>query len=212
MDRVPQMKWPYSVVMFWPTVLFARLWSWLLPQQRRVLDRIPGTPLVVGAVPLWSSDFALLQSMGVKAVVNMCAEWSPDVQQLQGHGLHSLHVPVVDMTPPSQLQLIQCATWITRELDAARSDAGDVPLVYVHCKAGRGRSVLVAAACLMAWGGWLPPKAAQRILAARPHASDKSRHPALLQLQETLQAPSQAELVTVQELREDGPQFLAPEA
>ena len=212
LDIFPFLKWPYSIVMFWPTVLFARAWSWGFPQQRRVWDRIPGTPIVVGAVPLWSYEFSQLKDMGVAAVVNLCIEWEPDIQQLESHALLSLHVPVVDMTPPTQAQLMQCVRWITEALTQARGEGKPDALVYVHCKAGRGRSVLVAAACLMVWGGLSPSDAAGAILAVRPHASDKSKHPALLQLHATLTAPISGSAVDAHGLREAGATLLGGSA
>ncbi len=192
MDWCPQLKWPYSVVIFWPTVVIARLWAYFFPQQRRIWDAIPNTPLVVGAVPLLSHDFQALQDMGVTAVVNMCAEWEPDSIALSSHKMRSLHVPVVDMSPPSQTQLVHCVRWISEHVHSEQESSPNrtSPLVYVHCKAGRGRSVLVAAACLMVWSGMTPAQASATIRAVRPHASDKSKHTALLQLHEELSKPS----------------------
>jgi len=48
-------------------------------------------------------------------------------------------------------------------------------LVYIHCKAGKGRSVCIALAQMMLSEGISADAAHERIIKARPHANDKRR-------------------------------------
>lgn len=183
LDENEWAKLPLSYAAFWPTVLFARVWAWCLPEQRRVWDEIPGTCLVVGAVPLLPWEFDALQDAGVCSIVNMCKEWAPDSASITSRGMGSLHLPVVDMTPPSQAQCWQAAHFI-----AANGSRAQGKKVYVHCKAGRGRSVIASLAFLAAYDGVSPAAGMASIRAARPHANDKSAHPAVQQFWEEAQA------------------------
>ena len=64
-----------TLVLFWPTVLKMRLEAALFGK-KRVFDRIPDSPLVLGQVPVLRGDVEALHALGVRSVVNLCREWN----------------------------------------------------------------------------------------------------------------------------------------
>jgi protein-tyrosine phosphatase len=76
---------------------------------------------------------------GVTAVVDLSVEFS---EPQAFREVRYFHLPVLDLTAPSQEQLAEAVDFIERE-----SREG---IVYVHCKAGYSRSAGVVAAWLLA--------------------------------------------------------------
>jgi protein-tyrosine phosphatase len=76
---------------------------------------------------------------GVTAVVDLTNEFSEPAAFLD---IKYLHLPVLDLTAPTQLQLAEAAEFVERE-----SEHG---IVYIHCKIGYSRSAAAAAAWLLA--------------------------------------------------------------
>jgi protein tyrosine phosphatase (PTP) superfamily phosphohydrolase (DUF442 family) len=60
-------------------------------------------------------------------------------------GLRFRHVPMVDFSPPSPEEMAAALTVVEAEAAAA-------PAVYVHCRAGAGRTALVAGAWIVSRG------------------------------------------------------------
>ncbi len=143
-------------LLFYPTLAWNLLlnrirsrWDWW----NRVDDH-----LIVGAFP-FASVVPELEREGVKAVVNTCEEYAGPVAAYQAAGIEQLHIPTIDFTPPRLADIERGVEFIQRH-----ATAGDT--VYVHCKAGRGRSATVALCWLVAYRG-LTPAAAQELLNAR---------------------------------------------
>jgi membrane-associated phospholipid phosphatase/predicted protein tyrosine phosphatase len=82
-----------------------------------------------------------LKAMGVRAVLDMTAEFSETRELLGGQ---YLNLSVIDLTAPTQEQLGSAAAFIEREA----VEGG----VYVHCKAGYSRSAAAVGAYLLASG------------------------------------------------------------
>lgn len=78
---------------------------------------------------------------GVTAVIDLSNEFSEPAAFL---ATSYCHLPVLDLTAPTQHQLLEAANFIERE-----SKFG---VVYVHCKIGYSRSAAAAAAWLLATG------------------------------------------------------------
>lgn len=75
---------------------------------------------------------------GVTAVLDLTVEFSrPDAFKK----LHYLNVPILDLTAPSQSQLMVASAFIERE-----SSQG---VVFIHCKAGYSRTAVAATAWLL---------------------------------------------------------------
>lgn len=78
---------------------------------------------------------------GVTAVVDLTGEFSAPDPFLSPH---YLHVPVLDLTAPSQSQLDDAVAFIAEETRHG--------IVYVHCKIGYSRSAAVVGSSLIALG------------------------------------------------------------
>ncbi|MCA9187685.1 MAG: phosphatidylglycerophosphatase and protein-tyrosine phosphatase 1 family protein [Pirellulaceae bacterium] len=133
----------------WWNLLHARVlkkWHWW----DRVDDHV-----IIGALP-FRSLVPELKAAGVKAVVNMCREYPGPLDAYQAAGIEQLHVPTVDFSPPSIEDVERAVEFIKLHVDAGQT-------VYVHCKAGRGRSATVVLCWLIAHND-VSPEAAQSLL------------------------------------------------
>jgi len=143
-------------VTLWWNVLLCRLCP-----RRRWWDWIDDAVLL-GALPL-CRYVPELQRLGIGAVLNTCREWRGPVDAYRAAGIEELYLPITDFTPPSLEQVRAGVAFIQRHAAAGRK-------VYVHCKAGRGRSATIVLCYLIAKG--LTPEQAQAlVLEKRPHAN-----------------------------------------
>lgn len=85
-----------------------------------------------------------LKEKGFQGVVNLCAENDDDTVPAKQAGINSLHLPVIDNTPPSRKQMIQFLDFVTNPANQP---------AYVHCAAGRGRTGVAVACYRMAVEG-----------------------------------------------------------
>jgi diacylglycerol kinase (ATP) len=99
--------------------------------------------MLVGAQPE-ESDLALLKQAGVGAVLSVRHHDSLRAAY-QAVGLHYVHVPVHDFSPPTTRQLAECRAFIDEQRRANHP-------VLIHCALGIGRSATVALAYLMVEG------------------------------------------------------------
>lgn len=94
--------------------------------------------LAASARPAGPEELAWLRAQGIQLLVTLSEEplrrdWVNDV------GLLALHVPVVDMEAPTQDQIDQCVSALTRARERQLGAA-------VHCTAGFGRTGTILAA------------------------------------------------------------------
>jgi atypical dual specificity phosphatase len=161
-------RYPLSVIAFWPTALYWRAYCALYPAKRRWWDRItPG--VILGAVPLTEAEvLALRAEHGVRGIVNLCREWDWHGRSgfYAAQGLAQVWLPTIDFSCPDLPHLLAGAAFIA-EMEAAGSTA------YCHCKAGRGRSTCVVIAYLVLFKGMRGEEAQAFIQARRPHVSKK---------------------------------------
>jgi atypical dual specificity phosphatase len=101
--------------------------SWWVRVDERVL---------VGAFPS-ARDVEALAALGVRGVVNLCAEAEGPRAAYARLGLEELYLPVIDFASPDEQQTSQALAFIARHVASGAR-------VYVHCKAGRGRSATIA--------------------------------------------------------------------
>jgi atypical dual specificity phosphatase len=119
----------------------------------------------LGALP-FRSDVKKLAQVGVTAVVNTCEEYAGPVAEYEKFGIRQLRIPTVDFTHPTLADVEKAVEFIENQ----RRNGGKV---YVHCKAGRGRSATVVACWLIAAKG-LNRQQAQRLLSERrPHVNPR---------------------------------------
>jgi len=143
-------------ITLWWNILLSRLCP-----GRRWWDWIDQTVLL-GALPL-RRCLPELKQAGIGAVVNTCREWRGPVEEYRAAGIEELYLPISDFTPPSLDEVRAGVAFIQRHAAAGRK-------VYVHCKAGRGRSATIVL-CYLVAKGLTPEQGQALILEKRPHAN-----------------------------------------
>ena len=161
-------KYPITVFCFYPTILATRLYCFLntrLPSilvngRVRLFNRI--TPsIVLGVAPVFLSDVEELYGReNIRHVINLCREWNPHASLYAEKGITQTFLPTIDFEPPTLEATLQGLAAI--EAAKARGES-----VYVHCKAGRGRSVCIVLAYLVMKEGFTPPDAELFLLSKR---------------------------------------------
>lgn len=88
--------------------------------------------LIIGSQPsFW--DVNNLMELGVKAVVNMCEEYSGPVETYKQRGIIQLRLPTTDHSEPTIDSIHKAIEFIEKHKKLGHK-------VFVHCRAGRGRS------------------------------------------------------------------------
>ncbi|KAL2911161.1 hypothetical protein HK105_209369 [Polyrhizophydium stewartii] len=133
--------------------------------------------LVIGALP---DDEAVVRELvekeNVTGVLNMCAEFA-GLQSLYNQlGVEHAHMGVDDFEVPNAIMLQSAvnaislcrsgAQWIKTHLEETQPRKPNAS-VYVHCKAGKGRSAAVALAYLISTYGMTPQEAQVVLLEKR---------------------------------------------
>ncbi len=95
------------------------------------------------ACRLFGSDVESLSEQGITAILDVTAEFDGLDWTAYQQDFNYLNIPVLDHTSPTPEQLNAAVNWIQQQIDAGNK-------VVVHCALGRGRSVLVMAAYLLA--------------------------------------------------------------
>ncbi len=119
--------------------------------------------LLIGALPLWW-DAKRLAREGVTGVINMCVEYKGPQQSYARLGIDQLWLPTTDFTPPALADVERGVAFISAHIDNGGK-------VYVHCKAGRGRSATVVVCWLIQEKGVSPEEAAASLTRCRPHVN-----------------------------------------
>jgi atypical dual specificity phosphatase len=107
---------------------------------RRWWDRVDEA-LLVGALPFFW-HVPRLKEAGVCQVINLCDEWAGPVTAYRRLGVEQLRLPTPDYSPPPLSHVLTAIDAIERGLRAGQG-------TYLHCKAGRGRSAIVALCWIM---------------------------------------------------------------
>lgn len=100
--------------------------------------------IIVASMPT-PRRVAELSRLGVKAVVNMCAEYGGPVSAYRRAGIEQLHLPTLDATCPTVETLTRAVHFITSKVAQDPSSK-----VLIHCKGGRGRAATTCMAYLVA--------------------------------------------------------------
>jgi atypical dual specificity phosphatase len=139
MSVLPRISKPLSAfvskALFYPTLpitISRRIGAWSTVIDDTVV--IGGAPFGFWGIPEKLHDF------GVRGIVNLCEEYQGPVQKYKALGMRQLWLPTVDHTVPTVASLEQAVDFIKEyERQGKR--------VYVHCRAGHGRS----AAAVFCW-------------------------------------------------------------
>jgi protein-tyrosine phosphatase len=119
--------------------------------------------ILLGAVP-FPSDVLRLKELGVCGVVTLNESYERLVPQslYEAHGIENLVLPTRDyLYAPSFENLCKAADFI-------HSYASCGKLIYVHCKAGRGRSTTVVLCYLVQYKQMTPVEAYEHVRLHRP--------------------------------------------
>ena len=129
----------------------SRSWNWW--------DRIDDHVLL-GALP-FAKDVQSLHDSGVRAVINLCDEYGGPAKTYENAGIEQLHLPTVDFHAPSLVAIRRGVSFIDEHVQNGNT-------VYVHCKAGRGRSATLAM-CWLIQDKSMTPVEAQTHLQQKRH-------------------------------------------
>jgi atypical dual specificity phosphatase len=88
---------------------------------------------------IFANDLSLVQ---VRGVVNLCQEYRGPVWKYRRLGMKELYLPTVDHFEPTVEDLESAVQFIERYQGTGKR-------VYIHCRAGHGRSAAVVLAWLM---------------------------------------------------------------
>eukprot|EP00980_Cylindrotheca_fusiformis_P004709 scaffold993_cov110-Cylindrotheca_fusiformis.AAC.19 len=125
-----------SQALFWPTLpitVSRRIGEWV--------TRVDDTVLIGGA-PFGFLNYPekLYEQHGVRGVINMCEEYRGPLRKYKDLGIEELYLPTTDHFEPSLEDLMSAVAFIRRHQAQGKC-------VYVHCRAGHGRS----AAAVFGW-------------------------------------------------------------
>jgi len=115
---------------------------------------------------VFETDVESLHEDGVRCVVNLCEEWREHEALYVKKGMHEVYVPTLDHHAPPASECERASVAMQKVLDS-----GDK--VYVHCKAGRGRSNAIVLYHLIKTTGGRPEIVQNEIKAKRWHISKK---------------------------------------
>lgn len=121
--------------------------------------------LILGAMP-FSRHVPRLHEAGVRHVINLCREYKGPVSGYRELGLTQLHLPTLDYQSPATSDVFQAIDFIERHGRPGRP-------VYVHCKAGRGRSATIALCWLMMARDLSASEAELRLAECRSHVNKR---------------------------------------
>jgi atypical dual specificity phosphatase len=105
-----------------------------------------------------------LSRLGITGVVNTCEEYKGPVQAYQQLQIEQFWMPTIDFTHPKIEDVRNAVAF----MDQLLQNQGKV---YVHCKAGRGRSATVVLCWLMKHKGMTPETGQALLLEKRKHVN-----------------------------------------
>jgi protein-tyrosine phosphatase len=146
------------------------------------VDRV--APWLLIGPELLIDQYEDLRARGVTHVLDLRIEGADDHAALGLLGLQSYRVPVPDRGAPTHAQLESIIAWLD---DAADPNAEQA--VYVHCRAGLGRTPTIAIALLMQHDLSLA-EAHRIVLSARPESAPTTAQLAWLEEVEARRRPS----------------------
>lgn len=166
-------KWFRARALYVPSLIWnIFLGRWL--KTRDWWNRVD-SHVLLGALP-FSRDVDRLASEGVGAVVNTCEEYAGPTGKYEELGIKQLRIPTIDFTHPA-LKDIECAVeFMNRQIAEGTS-------VYVHCKAGRGRSATIVICWLIQNKQISAASAQQWIERIRPQVNKLSHRPVVLEFE-----------------------------
>lgn len=153
--------WLYARAVWLPTLGYNLLLGRLL-KVRNWWDFVDES-VIIGALPMaW--DVQRLKELGVTGVVNTCEEYAGPVRNYRRAGIEQLRIPTIDFTHPPLENVEAGVEFIERHVNSGGK-------IYVHCKAGRGRSATIVMGYLMKRYHLTPAEAQKRLEGVRAHVN-----------------------------------------
>lgn len=150
-----------SQLYFWPTLPWTMVKLRFLPPLGQYWSEYEGAGLLLGGAPLAVLGHpGRLKRRGVRGVVNMCSEYRGPRSAYAKLGMEQLWLPTTDHFEPSVADMERAVEFIDKHVKRGHK-------VYVHCKAGHGRSAAVAMCYLMHRDRKTPPHELQELLASK---------------------------------------------
>lgn len=101
--------------------------------------------LAVGPAPMSHAALDDLRAQGVRAILNLCAEFT-DLHEIErAHGFEVYHLPVEDEQAPDVAELEKALDWLDEAIYLGRK-------AYIHCRHGIGRTGTVLNAYILRRG------------------------------------------------------------
>jgi len=164
LEKTPDsVKWTVTRIMFFPSLLYNIFNYYTLPTGMHDWYNRIDKYLILGALP-WHSTIPLLYKEGVRGVVNTCEEYEGPTSTYNQYSIKQLHIGITDFTSPTSQQIDQAIAFIEKYVDRGES-------VYLHCKAGKGRSTTIAVCYLMKAHNISAQQALKMIIQCRPQVS-----------------------------------------
>ncbi len=154
----------YTYVAFIPSLTYSLVRHLISPTKWRRFDKITDN-LWLGMLPFWF-DVDTLSDEGISSIVTLNESWelllAPDFKK---HDFDHLHIPTMDYNVEVRQQdIIKAVNFIDERVSKNET-------CFVHCKAGRGRSVCIVASYLMYKNKINPIQALQQIQKCRPQVN-----------------------------------------
>jgi atypical dual specificity phosphatase len=122
---------------FYPT------WPFTYISRRNDYWTLMASHVMLGAAPMsFMGHVRDLHARGVRAVVNLCDEYTGPTDDYRKLNITQLRLPTIDHTEPSVEDLRTAVAFIEEKVASGVR-------VYVHCKSGNGRSAAVVFAWLL---------------------------------------------------------------
>jgi atypical dual specificity phosphatase len=153
----------YAYLLYYPTLLWTILLGRVL-KVRNWWDEVDYC-IILGAIP-FSSDVSSLKEMGVKCIVNLCAESTGPVALYKKYNIDYYALPTTDFTCPGIENIEKGVSIIQQYKDKDEK-------VYVHCKAGRGRSATIVFCWLVCYKHYDIEEAMRLLISKRPQVNKK---------------------------------------
>jgi len=164
-ERLPQFaRWCITRLHFLPSILTSIFKHCTYPPGMYDWWNRIDHHLILGAVPWHGCMPRLYLEEGVRGVVNTLEEYSGPVASYASYGIEQLYIPATDFMAPTNSQINEAVEFIEIYQKSGKT-------VYLHCKAGKGRSTTVAVCYLMKTYHVSGQEALQRIIKCRPQVS-----------------------------------------
>jgi atypical dual specificity phosphatase len=151
-------------VLFWPIAVSQHIMHRLgwFPWYSEIIKTPNGGRLLLGGLP-WPNliQSKLVLSENVSAVVNLVSEKKIDFKQPQ----RRIDIPMTDFVHPKESDVLLAVDFIDSCLKEGRT-------VYVHCRAGKGRSATVVMCWLVSRMNLDPVTAQEYMQSRRPQVLD----------------------------------------